>query len=110
MARDRRFYIDSTNYNPSDGDQTVASDLRDALEEAFVRYGVRAVLGSAAPSPPRHPFLPGAVAAAVQAGSSLSGEGARSRGAPNEAAASLARCSRAVGRIMECTDRGRHPL
>mmetsp|Transcript_1844 Transcript_1844/g.5402 ORF Transcript_1844/g.5402 Transcript_1844/m.5402 type:complete len:625 (-) Transcript_1844:225-2099(-) len=36
----RPFYIDSTNSNPSDGDQTVASDLREALEEAFVQHKV----------------------------------------------------------------------
>lgn len=36
----RPFYIDSTNYQPVDGDQTVASDLRAALEQSFVDYRV----------------------------------------------------------------------
>ena len=37
----RPFYIDSTNYDPVQGDQTVAADLRAALEQEFVKYEVR---------------------------------------------------------------------
>jgi len=33
-------YISSTNTLPGDGDQPVASDLRDAFEEVFRKYKV----------------------------------------------------------------------
>lgn len=36
----RPMYISSTNTLPLDGDQTVAQELRDAFEEAFVQYKV----------------------------------------------------------------------
>lgn len=36
----RPIYIDSTNYTPGQGDQTVAADLREALEPLLVKYEV----------------------------------------------------------------------
>lgn len=36
----RPIYIDSTNFAPGQGDQTVAADLRAALEDDFVKYEV----------------------------------------------------------------------
>lgn len=36
----RPIYISSTNDLPGDGDQTVATDLRAAFEDAFVKYKV----------------------------------------------------------------------
>lgn len=37
----RPMYIDSTNYAPVQGDQTVAAELRAALEQDFIKYEVR---------------------------------------------------------------------
>jgi hypothetical protein len=37
----RPIYIDSTNDAPVQGDQTVAADLRAALEQEFIKYEVR---------------------------------------------------------------------
>jgi hypothetical protein len=37
----RPMYIDSTNYAPVQGDQTVAAELRAALEQDLIKYEVR---------------------------------------------------------------------